>query len=77
MDLQETLNALVERVARLEATKPRQRAYNQQEAAREVGLSVNKSRAEQQAGRVTGKLIGRTWIFTDAELQRYIAAKSD
>ncbi len=77
MDQHQVIAELRERIARLEATKPRQRAYNQQDAAREVGLSVNKFRAEQKAGHVTGKLIGRTWVFTDDELLRYIAAKGD
>jgi hypothetical protein len=75
MDLQATLNALVERVAKLEAAKPRRRVYNQQEAAREVGMSVNKFRAEIRAGRVKGILNGRIWTFTDDELQRFVAGQ--
>jgi len=70
MDLQATLTALVERVAKLESAKARRRVYNQQEAARELGMSVNKFRQEQKAGRVRGTLNGRIWTFTDAELQR-------
>jgi hypothetical protein len=77
MDQQQVIDELRERIARLEAARPsRRRAFNQQEAAREVGLSVNKFRAEQKAGHVKGKLIGRTWIFTDEELQRYVATQS-
>jgi hypothetical protein len=77
MDLQATLNALTERVAKLEAAKPHRRAYNQQEAAREVGMSVNKFRAEMNAGRVKGILNGRIWTFTDEELQRYLAGRNE
>jgi hypothetical protein len=77
MDLQETIDALAARVAKLEAARPRRRAYNQQQAAHEVGMSVNKFRAEQKAGRVKGVLSGRTWMFMDEELQRYIAGQSE
>jgi hypothetical protein len=74
---QATISELRERIAQLEARKLRQRAYNQQEAAREVGLSVSKFREERKAGNVRGKLIGRNWVFTDEELQRYIAANDE
>jgi hypothetical protein len=77
MDLQAVVNALAERVAKLEAAKPRRRAYNLQEAAREVGMSVNKFRKEHRAGRVKGILNGRIWTFTDEELQRYVAGQSE
>jgi hypothetical protein len=73
MDLQTIVNALVKRVAKLEATKPRRRRYNQQEAAREIGISVNKLRSEQRAGRINGTKRGRIWTITDQEIQRYIA----
>ena len=73
MDLQAFVDDLRERVAALEATKPRRRAYNQQQAARELNMSVNKFRAEQRAGRIKGTLGGRIWIFSDEELQRYLA----
>jgi len=71
MDLQATLTALVERVAKLESAKARRRVYNQQEAARELGMSVNKFRQEQKAGRVRGTLMGAfgpspTQNFSDA-----------
>ena len=56
MDQQELIDELRERIARLEAVKPRRRAYNQQDAARELGMSVNKFRAEQKAGRIRGTL---------------------
>jgi excisionase family DNA binding protein len=72
MDLQEIVSALVERVARLEAARPKRRVFNQQEAAQELGLSVNTFRAEMQAGRIRGKLVGRRWLFTDEELQKYV-----
>jgi hypothetical protein len=78
MNQQEVIDELRERIARLEAARPaRRRAYNQQEAAREVGMSVNKFRREQAAGRVRGTLNGRTWMFTDEELQRYVARQGD
>jgi hypothetical protein len=73
MDLQETLTALVERVAKLEAAKPRKRVYNQQNAARELGMSVNKLRREMNTGRIKGTRNGRLWFITDEEIQRYIA----
>jgi hypothetical protein len=77
MDLQAIVDELRKRVAKLEAAKPHRRAYNQQEAAREVGMSVNKFREEQRAGRVKGTLNGRIWTFTDEELQRYLAGQSE
>ena len=77
MNQQEVIDELRERIARLEAARPRRRVYNQQEAAHEVGMSVNKFRGEQRAGRVKGILNGRIWTFTDEELQRYLAAQSD
>jgi len=77
MDLQATINALAERVAKLEGARPRRRVFNQQDAAREVGISVNKFREEQKAGRIKGNLSGRTWMFTDEELQKYVAGQSD
>jgi hypothetical protein len=77
MDLQTTLSALAERVAKLEAARPRRRVWNQQDAAREVGMSVNKFREEMKAGRVRGVLAGRTWIITDEELQRYVTGQAE
>jgi hypothetical protein len=76
MDLQETLNALVERVAKLEADRPRKRVYNQQEAARELNMSVNKLREEMKAGRIRGVLNGRIWNLPDEEIRRYLAGQS-
>jgi len=77
MDRQATVDEMRDRVAKIEAAKPHRRAYNQQEAAREVGMSVNKFREEQRAGRVKGTLNGRIWTFADEEIQRYIAGRSD
>jgi predicted DNA-binding protein (UPF0251 family) len=77
MNQQAIIDELRERVARLEAARPRQRVYNQQEAAREVGMSVNKFRREMNAGRVKGVLNGRVWTFTDEALQRYVAGQSE
>jgi hypothetical protein len=72
MNLEAALNALTERVARLESARPRKRVYNQAEAAREVGVSISKFRAEQRAGRIRGTLNGRVWCFTDQKLERYV-----
>jgi hypothetical protein len=72
---QQTIDELYERIARLEAARPRRRAYNQQDAARELGISVAKLRSEQRAGRIRGTKNGRTWFFTDGELQRYVTGK--
>jgi predicted DNA-binding protein (UPF0251 family) len=77
MNQQQVIDELRERIARLEAVRPRRRVYNQQEAAREVGMSVNKFRREMNAGRVKGILNGRVWSFTDEELQRYVAGQSE
>jgi len=67
MDLQDTVNALAARVAKLEAARPRKRVYNQQEAAAELGMSVNKFRTFQRAGLINGILNGKTWMFADEE----------
>jgi hypothetical protein len=77
MNQQAIIDELRERIARLEGARPRRRVYNQQEAAREVGVSVNKLRAEQRAGRIKGTLNGRTWMFADDELDRYIAGQAE
>jgi predicted DNA-binding protein (UPF0251 family) len=77
MNQQQVIDELRERIARLEAVRPRRRVYNQQEAAREVGMSVNKFRREMNTGRVKGALNGRVWTFTDEELQRYVAGQSE
>jgi hypothetical protein len=77
MNHQEVIDELRERVARLEAGRPRRGVYNQKEAARELNMSVQKLRAEQKAERINGTLNGQIWIFTDEELQRYLAARSD
>ena len=72
MNHEAVIDALARRIARLEAANPpRRRAYKQQDAARELGMSVSKFRAEQQAGRIRGTRSGRLWLFTDEELQRY------
>jgi hypothetical protein len=56
--MNQLIDELRERIARLEAAKPRRRVYNQQDAARELGMSVNKFRREQKEGRVKGTLTG-------------------
>ena len=79
MDLQEIVEELRARVAQLEAARPRKRTYNQQEAAGELNMSVNKFREEQRAGRIKGTrpANGRIWTFTDEELELYIARTND
>jgi hypothetical protein len=78
MNQQQIIEELRDRIARLEATaRPRRRVYNQKDAARECGMSVAKFRAEQKAGRIKGALSGQVWMFTDEELQRYLAAQAD
>jgi hypothetical protein len=74
MDLQDIVNELQARVARLEASKQKRRVFNQQEAARELNMSVSKLREEQRAGRIKGVLNGRIWTFTDEEIERYLGA---
>jgi excisionase family DNA binding protein len=73
MDHQATVNALAERVAKLEAKKAEKRVFNQQEAARELGMSVNRLRREIHAGRISGRKRGRIWTFTNADLEAYLA----
>ena len=54
---QEVIEELRERITRLEAVKQRRRrSYNQQEAALELNMSVNKLRDERKAGRIKGTL---------------------
>jgi hypothetical protein len=72
MDLHAVVTALAERVAKLEAARPRKTSYNQWEAAREVGISVKKFREEMRVGRIKGVLNGRRWLFRDDELQRFL-----
>ena len=61
------LRELRKRIARLEAAST-QRRYNQTQAARRLNMSVSKFRSLRAAGRVTGKLIGRIWSFTNDDL---------
>ena len=74
---QELINELRERITRLEAVKQRRRSYNQQEAALELNMSVNKLRDERKAGRIKGTLNGRIWTFTEQAIEEYLAAQSD
>jgi hypothetical protein len=76
---QEVIEELRERIARLEAAaRPtRPRVYNQQTAARELGMSVSKLQGELKAGRLNGRRSGRIWMFTDADIEAYIAAQAD
>jgi hypothetical protein len=74
---QQIIDELRERIARLEAARPRRRRYNQKQTATELDMSVQKLRAEQKAGRIRGTLSGRTWFFTDEEIQRYLAARAE
>jgi len=77
MNQQEVIDELRERIARLEASTPRRRVYNQAQAAARLNMSVSKFRGEQNAGRINGKRRGRIWTFTDADLEAYLAAPSD
>jgi excisionase family DNA binding protein len=74
---QQVIDELRERIARLEATSPRQRVYNLTQAAARLNMSISKFRAELSAGRIRGKRSGRIWMFADADLDAYIAAQSD
>lgn len=75
---QQIIDELRERIAWLEAARPcRRRRYNQKQTATELDMSVQKLRAEQKAGRIRGTLSGRTWFFTDEEIQRYLAARAE
>jgi hypothetical protein len=74
MNQQEELDELRARIARLER---RPRRFNQQEAARELNMSVSKLRAERKAGRISGRRHGRIWTFSDADIEAYLAAPSD
>jgi hypothetical protein len=74
---QQVIDELRERIARLEAASPRQRVYNLTQAAARLNMSVSKFRAELSAGRICGKRSGRIWMFTDPDLETYIAAQSE
>ena len=75
MSNQEIIEQLRERITRLEAVKQRRRSYNQQEAALELNMSVNRIRDERKAGRIKGTLNGRIWIYTDQAIEEYLASK--
>jgi excisionase family DNA binding protein len=77
MNQHEVIDDLRERIARLEAVNPRRRVYNQAEAAARLNMSVSKFRSLQYAGHIHGKRTGRVWLFTDADLDAYIAAPSN
>jgi hypothetical protein len=72
---QEVIEQLRERITRLEAAKPRRRAYNQQETAVELNMSVAKLREEQKAGRIKGTQNGRIWVFTNQAIEEYLASE--
>jgi hypothetical protein len=69
---QQDIDELRKRIARLEATNTQQRVYNQAQAAQRLNMSVSKFRAEQNAGRISGKRRGRVWFFTDDDLEAYL-----
>jgi hypothetical protein len=77
MNQQEVIDELRERIARLEAGSLRRRVYNQAQAAARLNMSVSKFRGEQNAGRMNGRKRGRLWVFTDADLDAYLAAPSN
>jgi hypothetical protein len=74
MNQQEVIDELRERIARLEAARPRRRVYNQAQAAAHLNMSVSKFRSEQNAGRINGRKRGRVWTFTDIDLDAYLTA---
>lgn len=76
MNTQEVINELRERVAQLEAARPRRRVFNQMEAALQLNMSVSKFRQEVRAGRIKGTRTGRVWAFRDDALDEYLAALS-
>jgi hypothetical protein len=45
--------------------------YTLTEASLIIGLSHSTLRHQAQAGRLRAKLIGKTWVVTSAELERY------
>jgi hypothetical protein len=77
MNQQTIIDELRERIARLEGARPRRRVYNQQEAARELNMSVSKLRAERNVGRINGHRHGRIWTFTDTDIEAYLATSSE
>lgn len=78
MNQQELIDELRERVARLEAVRPRRRTYNQQQAAERLNESPNTFRKRQREGRgPKGFLDGRVWKFTEEAIEAYLAAQSD
>jgi hypothetical protein len=77
MNQQEVIEELRSRLERLEATSPRRRVHNQQQAARELGMSVKKLQGELRAGRLNGRRSGRIWMITNADIEAYIAAQAD
>ena len=70
------INSLIERVARLEASKPRQRIRNQQEAAVYLNVSVSKLAGLHRLGRGPKRSRnGRNWNYLDTDLDAYLAAQ--
>lgn len=75
---EQLIDELRERIARLEASKPRRRAYNMTEAAAELNMSVSKLRAEQKAGRIkSAQKNGRVWVFTNQAIEDYLTTIDD
>jgi hypothetical protein len=77
MDLQQIVDELRERVAKLETVQPRRRVYNQAQGAVRLNMSISKFRGLQYAGRIKGKKCGRIWEFTDENLEEYVAGPAD
>jgi hypothetical protein len=64
---------LRERVSRLEAAIGHRHNYNLLQAALRLNMSVSKTRAEVEAGRLKGRKNGSRWNFTAAQLADYEA----
>ena len=77
MNLQAIVDDLQQRVARLEATRPRRRVFNLLQAAQFLGMSASKFRLQYvQTGRVKGvRDGGRIWRFTQEALEELLAAE--
>jgi hypothetical protein len=79
MNLQEVISELRERIARLEAARPRRRVYNQAQAAERLNMSVAKLRGLHKQGLGPRRLSvnGRIWSYADEGLEEYIAAQAE
>lgn len=49
-------------------------SYNREEAAQEVGISVDKLDQERRAGRICARYVGSKPIYEHSELKRWLEA---